>query len=156
MTVTSPLQVGKSVTSQLRFGYPSKVSEETKVGLKTSQTSVCEVKKEEKFTLAYKSSILCCGEVLLAFPLRIKGWNCFKPTNGMLMFGFGAWPAWSSKWLPLVSLERVTGLAACGNDLNLIASYLKSATTSRASLEGVDLTVTGVEREEPLLAVLEI
>ena len=50
------------------------------------------------------------------------------------------------------------GLLGCGwgKDRNLMASYLKSATTSKASLEGVDLTVAGVDRDEPLLAVLDM
>ena len=43
-----------------------------------------------------------------------------------------------------------------GKDLNLNDSYLRSATTSNASLEGVDLTVPGVDRDEPLLPAVEM
>ena len=39
--------------------------------------------------------------------------------------------------------------------VNLRDSYLRSATTSKASLEGVDLTVPGVDRDEPLFPAVD-
>ena len=46
-------------------------------------------------------------------------------------------------------------LCETGKDLNLIDSYLRSPTTSKASLEGVDRTVPGVETDEPLFPAVE-
>ena len=39
--------------------------------------------------------------------------------------------------------------------VNLRDSYLRSATTSKASLEGVDRTVPGVDRDEPLFPAVD-
>ena len=39
--------------------------------------------------------------------------------------------------------------------MNLRDSYLRSATTSKASLEGVDRTVPGVDRDEPLFPAVD-
>ena len=46
-------------------------------------------------------------------------------------------------------------LCETGKDLNLIDSYLRSPTTSKASLEGVDCTVPGVDTDEPLFPAVE-
>ena len=39
--------------------------------------------------------------------------------------------------------------------MNRRDSYLRSATTSKASLEGVDRTVPGVDRDEPLFPAVD-
>ena len=60
----------------------------------------------------------------------------------------------SNRWLRY-TLELVLFLCETGKDLNLKDSYLRSATTSNASLEGVDRTVPGVDTDEPLFPAVD-
>ena len=46
-------------------------------------------------------------------------------------------------------------LEASGKDLNRRDSYRRSATTSKASLDGVERTVPGVDKEDPLFPVVD-
>ena len=73
-------------------------------------------------------------------------------------------PSWNK--LPFVSLEYAeTGsplqlpvspfLCETGKDLYLKDSYLRSATTSKASLDGVERTVPGVDSEDPLFPAVD-
>ena len=110
-----------------------------------------------------------CAVVLLAFPLSIGGKYCLGPgKGGTLILGSGGMggktplpppppPKGGSlkQLFPFVSLKLKSFLCS-GKDLNLRDSYLRSATTSSASLDGVDRTVPGVDREaEPLLPVVD-
>lgn len=80
---------------------------------------------------------------------------CAFPLSGGAGPGNLGWSS-RSKRFPLVSLGILqTSFLGGGKDLNLRDSYLRSATTSKASLEGVDLTVPGVESEDPLLPAVD-